>query len=119
MMTSEQKHSRKMENLVFLLAAVCILENFALVHQNRIMRRERKKNTELTAYANMAQQLARNANGAPITEIAPEFAFCNNTNCMTCRAVKNTEAHYEKAMETLNIDPQTLQRLRQGPYNLP
>ena len=117
-MTPERKKAYKKEvDLVLLLAAYSMLELFGLVYKNHVIRKEQQKNKELTSYAAMAQNFAEGLKPFNMSEINPEFSYCNNTNCMTCKAVRAGEKEHEQAMRTLNIDPRTVQALRQGPFH--
>lgn len=116
-MTLKEKTKAKEVDLVLVLAAYSMLEIFALVYKNHVIRHQQQRNKELAEYAVMAQNFAEGLKPFNMSEINPEFSYCNDTNCMTCKAVRAGEREREQAMRTLNIDSKTVQALRQGPFS--
>lgn len=99
---------------ILFLTALCAAAATGLYFQGKSLKRTQKENQALHNYADAAQNFAKNVTQVPLL---PDFTYCNDTNCMTCRAVKNTDKRYAQAAEMLGVDMAMLNTLRQGPNN--
>ena len=114
MLTDKQKNTRKfLEDLVIFFAIGAT--SIGVIRQAKNINRTYKENTELRRYAALAHDVAVNIK----PDTVDNFDYCTDTNCMTCKAVRNGNKmalnDYNKAIDTLKIDRQKLNALRQNP----
>ncbi len=108
---------KKLNRTISFLSVLCLLSGYGLFSQHRTLGRVKKENQTLRNYANIAQDFTSKIR----PNIYTNYDFCNNTNCMTCRAVRNCndreQQSYDAAISTLKINPGILHQLSQGPQN--
>ena len=97
---------------------LCTIAAVALYYQSQQLKQTREEKETLQQYADTARNFA-NRIQPDIPDVLKNFEHCDKPDCMTCRAVRNgnqqAQTTYSNALQTLKINPATLQTLQKGP----
>ena len=119
-MSTIQKNNSRFTALEARLGFLCtIAACITLGYQGQKLEQTRKEKAALQQYADTARNFA-NRIQPDVVPALTNFPYCDNSSCMTCHAVKfgheqQAKAAYSNALQTLKINPVTLQTLQKGP----